>query len=341
MRSFSDYWKDFREGQLSRKDASDFVELLNSARGKEVFYQAVEDAFANSEADGSRFDEWDEEEQLKRVLEKKRSTPPEQRFFKFPSSAWYKGVAATVALFAVALFSYLLVAESHDSQTLSEVDQLAPVILTKFNPKGVKTKIHLPDNSVVYLNADSYLSYEKNFRDGRLVRLVGEAFFEVAKDSLRPFQVLTGRLATTALGTSFNIKAYSEVSNIQVTLSTGKVSVEDQVSTEKLILEPGEALRLIGLNEKLGKMQTDPKAASSWKEGILQFEKTPMSEVVLLLERWYGVSFKGPEKWPDVKCSGSFRKNEYLSNVLKVLSHSVGFSYSIEEKTVIINFNKP
>jgi len=79
----------------------------------------------------------------------------------------------------------------------------------------------------------------------------------------------------------------------------------------------------------------------SWKEGILQVEKSPLNLVIEDLERWYGVEIKiiGDKKLPEYKCSGTFKPHEYLSNVLKVLSYSVDFEYKINGNEVILEFN--
>ena len=78
-------------------------------------------------------------------------------------------------------------------------------------PLGAKTKLILPDSTLVWLNAGSKIVYSQGFGvKDRHLRLNGEAYFEVAKDSLNRFVVQAGDLAVEALGTSFNVKAYEE-----------------------------------------------------------------------------------------------------------------------------------
>ncbi len=122
-------------------------------------------------------------------------------------------IAATILL--VLSLSYLL----YDKPNLGSEAKLISKseLITKENPKGQKSTIFLKDGSKVILNANSKISYLKPFdEDQRVVALEGEAFFEVAKDKDRPFKVVSGVITTTALGTSFNIKAYPEVEQVKV-----------------------------------------------------------------------------------------------------------------------------
>lgn len=213
-------------------------------------------------------------------------------------------------------------------------------IVNEINPKGQRSKISLPDGSTVYLNAESALSYSSEFStDKREIVLTGEAFFEVAKDSLRPFVVVADKLITTALGTSFNVKAYPEDQEILISLLSGKVSVHKQISLEPvLFLSSREAA---GLNREEGilmQKEFNYERAILWKDGILYFKETPLEEAFKKLEKWYGVSFnlQNHPRSPIV-VTGEF-DNENLNNVLLSLSYTSNFIYSIENKNVIVSF---
>src|SRR5690606_27701037 len=116
-------------------------------------------------------------------------------------------------------------------------------------PPGVKSSITLGDGSKVLLNSGSSLKYVKGFgTDLREVFLVGEAFFEVSRDSIRPFIVRTGEISTTALGTSFNIEAYKD-ENLNISLLTGKVAVAVPYEKQEVILLEEEEKLHIPLGE--------------------------------------------------------------------------------------------
>ncbi|WP_209331791.1 FecR family protein [Lunatimonas salinarum] len=327
-------WRRLMKGLLSAREASDFLKRMESEEGKRAFYQEVESSFEDPNLSESYLD-WDKEAVLQKLLEKKRMTKSFWPGMLTARTGAYRRFAASLLLGLLVYGGYLAFFDSNP--TSSSEPSFQSQVIVKYNPKGKRTKIQLPDLSWVYLNAESYLAYEQGFPNGREVRLVGEAFFDVTKDSLRPFTVLTGKIQTTALGTSFNIHAYSESPGVQVTLATGEVKVQDFVSSSELHLLPGEASKTHGGGTPMKKFQVDPNSVASWKDGILQFEQLPLSEVVRLLERWYGVSIHGPAAWPDFKCSGTFGKNEYLSNVLEVLGHSIGFDYTIDEKNITIH----
>lgn len=151
--------------------------------------------------------------------------------------------------FSFALF-YVFVTEE-DREAISVVPQASEWTI-KSNPKGQKSTLQLADGSNVVLNAESELRFKSGF--GQLHRelfLSGEAFFEVASDSL-PFRVHSGDLITTAMGTSFNINSYQK-DWVQVQLATGKVKVINVAKdNESVELIPGEEA-VIGENSQLKK----------------------------------------------------------------------------------------
>jgi transmembrane sensor len=209
----------------------------------------------------------------------------------------------------------------------------------KSNPKGQKSTFLLPDGSKIKLNAASDIQYESGFGiSHRNIYLDGEAFFEVASDTLLPFKVYCEGLVTEAVGTSFNISSYKNESP-QVQLATGKIKVylpENQ--EDALMLSPGEGV-FLDKNHHLQITKFDYEMAFLWKDGILVFNKTEFSKSVNRLERWYGVevSIINPPK-KEKRISGKF-KNDYLSDVLETLGYAYGFNYRIHNKKVELVFH--
>lgn len=206
-----------------------------------------------------------------------------------------------------------------------------------YAPKGVKTLVTLSDGSKVMLNSNSSIRYVNGFSgDKREIELIGEAFFEVAEDKLRPFIVHSRNSSTKALGTSFNISSYENESVI-ISLVTGKVEVglEDE---EKISLIPGEAIEVELDDEKFSKYLFDENKVLSWTRKEMYFDKTPINEVVRVLGNWYGVEIElvnPPSK--NFKFSGSF-KNKRLEDVLEGMRYSARLDYEINGKKVTINF---
>lgn len=215
-----------------------------------------------------------------------------------------------------------------------------PIIFEEhYAPPGVKSYLTLQDGSKVILNSGSSLRYIKNFeKSQRQLELVGEAYFEVAKDSLRPFKVITGAVTTTALGTSFNIKAY-ENEGLSIALLTGKVEVDVKMDhPEKVRLVPGEALNIDLQNQQFQKLGFDEEIIMAWTKKTIIFDHTPISEIIRVLENWYGVQIKSnnrPNKGLIV--SGVFR-DQTLENILEGLSYSGRFDYEIDNNQISLTF---
>lgn len=206
---------------------------------------------------------------------------------------------------------------------------------------GVKSHLTLSDGSLVILNSGSDLKYIKNFEKGRReVHLKGEAFFNVTKDSLRPFIVNFRETTTTALGTSFNVKAY-EGETLDISLLTGKVAVKrDGLLEDVVTLVPGEALQINTEKEQLVKSGFNPDLVIGWTKKWIFFDQTPLLEAIRVLENWYGVHIQLMKQPTDqVLLSGKFR-DETLENVLEGLKFSVGFDFKIDKENVKIIFKE-
>lgn len=323
----------FFAGKFSKKEAKGFLNWLDSPDGEETYKTIIEQEW-QAEVGG------DEEGVIIPATEleifSKNKNP--KKIYSLKPKIWL-GLAASISLF----FSVSFILYLHPNADVGEITESLVEVKTiiKSTPKGVKKTIKLPDGSMVALNSDSKLTYAEDFPQNRTVYLEGEGFFEVVKDEQHPFSVITENISTTALGTSFNIKAYSGNPEIQVVLASGKVKVENKLDNSFHEILPGEATKYSTINQTLKKEIVDVASILKWKDGILHFEKVPFNIIIEDLERWYGVDFQviGTDKLPEYKCSGSFKPHEYLSNVLKALSYSVEFEYRIENESVILKFN--
>ncbi|MGM9508843.1 FecR family protein [Larkinella sp. GY13] len=212
-------------------------------------------------------------------------------------------------------------------------------------PYGQRKMVRLEDGSVVHLHSGSRITYPEHFKsDKREIGLIGEAFFEVKRDSLRPFTVRSGHLLTQVLGTSFNIKYRLNAEHTAVSLATGSVQIR-QIGgnrigqTAKLV--PGEQLIYTEKQVDFEVRPFDREEIFNWQNGILSFKKSSLSEVVEKLENWYGVRVELKGKIPgnknDWKYSGSY-EDQTLDNVLTGISFVKKFAYEVQGKVVIMNF---
>ncbi|QHT65696.1 DUF4974 domain-containing protein [Rhodocytophaga rosea] len=211
---------------------------------------------------------------------------------------------------------------------------------------GTRKTIHLADGSTIMLNGGSKVSYQPHFSASkREIRLKGEAFFEVAKDSLRPFIVQTGTLSTQALGTSFNISYREKENAISVALATGIVKIDkgtQQASSQIARLKPGQQLIYNKVNHGYKVKDFDAREVLSWREGILYFKQANLAQVVSKLENWYGLTVELTGKIPgrdkEWHYTGSYQ-NQSLDNVLEGIAFVKKFSYEKNGNTVKIKFN--
>lgn len=195
--------------------------------------------------------------------------------------------------------------------------------------------ITLPDGSSVTLNSGSSIQFYEGFEDNiRNVKLTGEAFFSVVKDS-RPFVVLTDNAKTTVLGTEFNV--YSRFDKTRVYVKEGRVILSQINNNKKSVkLTEGE-LSTIKENRKPTNPEiTDPDYAIGWMENKLVFNHTRLKEVVSELERFYNVPVKiENEKLEDHTITGSFEDLE-IQNVLEMICLTLNLDLVNQNKGYLI-----
>ncbi|WP_339865561.1 FecR domain-containing protein [uncultured Algoriphagus sp.] len=213
--------------------------------------------------------------------------------------------------------------------------------LTYTTKPGVKSSVTLSDGSVVKLNAGSSIRYVQNFvGETREVYLEGEAFFEVAHDTIKPFIVHTKDISTRALGTSFNIHAGAS-GKIAISLVTGKVEVKSQQVPEFLdYLVPGEQINTYAMGKSWEKAGFEQDVVLAWLNQTIIFDDTPLPEAIKMLEQWFGVNISLVNyNEQNLTLSGKY-KGETLKNILEGLSYTARFKYEIDGKEIKINFKQ-
>ncbi len=275
----------------------------------------------------SRID--DQQEQELREKQKSASTRMKQRFILISK------IAASFLILISVWYGFQKVT------TKPEIVSAEVSLVEKQNLAGQKSKIYLPDGSVVWLNAESKITFPEKFADEkREIQLTGEAYFDVIKNPDQPFIVKSGKLSTTVLGTSFNVRVFDNEPVMSVALESGKVQVaiENNDATPALFLEPGESIKYSKKEGIVVKEEFDREQLLSWKDGIIVFKDAGLEEIFSTLARWYGVDFsiknKIDEEWT---YTGSF-DNETLENVLRSISYTQEFTYTINQKSINIHF---
>ena len=241
----------------------------------------------------------------------------------------YLRIAAVIVPFVIASVLFLFFREIPVTN-----ESVTQVEIVKQNPKGEKRTVFFSDGSKVILNAESKISYLKPFSiNERVIRLEGEAFFEVTPDRNRPFVVKSGSLETRVLGTSFNVKAYPNDKRIEVAVKTGSVSVESlrqnpaKKHDELIVLSPREMASYSLETNRTTITEYDPLKVLAWSEGILYFDDATIEEFVTAVERWYGVEIIVDRDKPIAKgITGTF-KDESLDQILEGTKGTSEFEY--------------
>ncbi|MFW0718759.1 FecR family protein [Pedobacter sp. N23S346] len=152
--------------------------------------------------------------------------------------------------------------------------------------------VTLKDGSKILLNVSSQLTIEKDFgAKDRRVSLIGEAFFEIAKDKKRPFIIRSGQVNTSVLGTSFNINAYPDRDKIKIGVVSGKVSVSSVINGSTLAREMTRGTTLsyyTKTKETVLKTEAMP-LISAWKDNRLYIDNATIIEISNQLERYYHI----------------------------------------------------
>lgn len=201
-------------------------------------------------------------------------------------------------------------------------------------PVAADFRLQLSDGSVVYLNSGSKLRYPVTFGGAeRKVYLEGEGYFEVVRDEAHPFKVEVRNMEVEVLGTSFNINAYPEKPDVQTTLASGKVQVTS--GTKRVVLSPGEQAACV--NGDIHVREVDVREYTSWKDGMFIFNKMSLRDIMIQMERWYGlkVTFFG-SGIEEYTFTGMIDKNLPAAETFKVIEKVVDVRFSLKDGNVVV-----
>jgi len=216
----------------------------------------------------------------------------------------------------VTLFIFWLARAPHRQSPVA-----AAAVLTKRTTEASEYKyLLLPDSTQVWLNASSTLEFPEHFgTDKREVTLSGEAYFDVRHSDNSPFIIHTGKMATTVLGTSFNIKAYPDRRQFIVSVSTGKVKVTyNNVAVATLI--KGQQVKVNSQLNTVEEKNIAPAGVAAWQQGNMSYDDEAFEDVVDDLERLYNVKIRvDNDSLRKLKISTSFRREIGIEQALQVL----------------------
>lgn len=207
-------------------------------------------------------------------------------------------------------------------------------------PYGKRTNLTLADGSEVWLNSGTQLDFPSEFRGRtREIHVDGEIYIDVAPNQQIPFIVHAQDMQIRVLGTSFNISAYRDDIKKTIVLVEGKVKVE-RGETQLAELLPNEKIDVT--ENKVIKETVNTSEYISWKKGILEFNGTPMSEILKKIGRYYNVQFEETTavKLNDQTFSGKLFLSNNLDSVMASVSILSSTTYSRENNKIIIGEKK-
>lgn len=204
--------------------------------------------------------------------------------------------------------------------------------------KGETYKIRLPDNSLVWLNASSSLTFSPSLISAgqRTVALEGEAYFEVTPDKKHPFIVTTGQQFVKVIGTRFNINSYKDEPAINTTLVDGSVQVSVQETSK--VIRPNQKTVFDGNMLKVEPANIQDEL--DWKEGYFRFNEEPLESIMRKMARWYDIEVEyKDEAIKQLRFGGVIKRVDDASKLLELLEMTGKIKYQQQGHKII--FSKP
>lgn len=303
---------------------TDFMQRKDAQRLMDQVWEEEWNGFQEQEISDPEIARWKSRFEQERLQEpsspvKKRSLI--KQLFSLPYAAIWVGLILSIGTL------YSIVNLKKQAQAI--------VMLESVNRMGQRSKVRLPDSSMIYLGGGSKLIFPERFSDStREVSLEGEAFFEIAPDPKKPFVIHTGNIQTHVLGTSFRMNAFN-CQPLIVEVATGKVRV-DEGERSLAILTPGQSLKWDHVKATIGAVQVED--VTEWKNGRLVFSGATLQELTAVLERWYNVKivFADPAT-ANQHMTITLTANVPLTKIMDVLAATGRFQYKQERSLITIN----
>lgn len=322
---FSELLNLYLENKATDRERDELVLLIRQGNHDQAIKERIE-AMLASEVPHDGMDAEQAERTLQQIFaagEKEERIIP----IRTVTEKWRWVAAAAVLVIAVSAGWWV-------SRQLPEAPPQQSVAIEQAESPSVihsgKQFVRLPDGSTVLLNANSRLSYPASFGTlSREVVLVGEGYFDVRHNPSKPFKVLTGDVTTTVLGTAFNVKAYPDDEEIEVTVTRGKVNVEGGRGSFGIIKEDQQ----IAVNTATHDfVQTNVKAetAVEWQRKYLILDDVSLEEAARIIGHKYKVEITlADQKLKACRISATFLNGENLEQVLTVVCGVVHSTFDI------------
>lgn len=203
-------------------------------------------------------------------------------------------------------------------------------------PRGGEFKVRLQDGTLVYMNSETELKYPVRFvGKERRVYLSGEAYFEVQRDTTKPFIVVMNGNEVRVLGTEFNVRSYEDEKCQFTTLVAGKVllTTHDHRCIELLPNEQG----IVDPQGDIRKEQVDVALYTAWKDGNFVFRKQSLEHIMEIVERWYDLKVTFEDEWcKQVSFSGNVERYDDFSKLAEMLEVTGSVKFRIKNNEIYV-----
>lgn len=361
IQSIGELFRKLHEDDLSQEERNELRKLIKTLQDDEnTFNNYLSDTWRNSSSDNA--EEIDSLQLLKNIHNKISTFGNEHsnssvaaKKLKSPLNAGsfplLKYAAVGIIAFTTAWFLRTLFPAGHSSGIHSAVNEVSVSY-------GSRSRVVLPDGSVVFVNSGSRIKYPSDFSKERVVYIDGEAYFDVKKDPTNPFYVKTSDISIKVLGTVFNVKSYPEENIIETTLVSGVVELFNK--NKKIgILKPNEKAvyvkKTYGNSDRKNPLpivqpqQAETEAPQlaiedkvktdlyvSWKDNRLVFDNERFALLKHRLERWYNIEILNLDpELEEERFSGKFDK-QTIEQALTAMSFTIPFKYKMEKNKITI-----
>ena len=303
-------------------EKDELFEMLSDPDYKDLLNQKMQESWnlPSADVDSSLLSSSD----LYRKINERKSAHLKVSKSTKTNTKWYWAAVSFIFIASLTTIFFL----SRETEQINQKD------FTSFSAGiGERKYMVLPDSSEIWLNSGSTIRFPEDFLT-RSVTLTGEAFFEVRRDTLRPFRIRTGEIVTQVLGTSFNIRSFEEEPEVKVTVRTGKVGLgKENLAFASLL--PNQQISYQKNAGDFSFNEVDAASLASWKEGNLVFENITFGEAAVTLKKHFGVEFRlDHDTLKRCRFTAKFDLGEDLDHVLEALTKLNGISSREENNNI-------
>ena len=317
----------YLQGRLQGRSLDDFYAWVNeSADNKKLFFEtkALYEACAPSRGASEIHDSW------LRLLDKRKSRQ-RKRYSLLTRISTY----AAAAMFAAAITSTVFIFSSREYD-----DRITSYV----GGDGLEADVVvLPDGTRVSLGTRTSFSYDSRYgKSERIVQLEGEAYFEVKRNTAKPFIVRSEAMQVRVLGTVFNLKSDKTNRSAVATLIKGEIEVKGNHEEGMIVLAPGQKAELNAVTRRLVVKQVDT-GIENWHNNQFVFEKADIFTIARTLENSYGVKIiLAPDMDATKTYSGTLKKKDNVEETLNLIksTNALPIEYKIVGNSVFLSSKK-